>query len=71
MHTLYVANDNDFVRNLAGDNKFSVFGISDADLALVGASYQAQQFAPVPEPSSLLLMLGGLAAFATLKRRRA
>jgi hypothetical protein len=71
MHTLYVANDNDFVSGLAGDNKFFVFGISDADLAKFGASYEAQQFATVPEPSSLmLLMLGSLAAFSTLKRRR-
>jgi len=70
LHTLFVANDNDFVRDLAGDNQFWVFGISDADLAKVGASYEGQQFAPVPEPSSLLLLLGGLAAFGTVKRRR-
>jgi hypothetical protein len=61
LHTLYVANDNDFVRASAGDNKFYVFGISDADLNKVGASYVAQRFeADVPEPASIALVLTGL-----------
>ena len=71
LHTLYVANDNDFVRASAGDNKFYVFGISDADLNRVGASYVAQQFAAeVPEPSSIALVLTGLSMLTMGVRRR-
>jgi hypothetical protein len=70
LHTLYVTNDNDFVSNIAGDNRFFVFGVSDADLAQVGATYVAQQFAAVPEPSTVMLMFGSLAALAMMRRRR-
>jgi hypothetical protein len=71
LHTLYVANDNDFVRATAGDNRFYVFGISDADLGKVGATYSAQQFAAdVPEPASIALVLGGLGVLAARVRRR-
>ncbi|WP_198118810.1 esterase-like activity of phytase family protein [Massilia rhizosphaerae] len=72
MHTLYVTNDNDFVRASAGDNQFYVFGISDADLNNVGASYSAQQFrADVPEPSSIALVFAGLGLLVARVRRRA
>ena len=70
LHTLYVANDNDFVSKVAGDNKFYVFGISDADLAKVGATYVAQQFTDVPEPSTVMLMLCAVAALAAAYLRR-
>jgi hypothetical protein len=71
LHTLYVANDNDFVRATAGDNRFYVFGISDADLGKVGATYTAQQFAAdVPEPASIALVLGGLGMLTARVRRR-
>ncbi|WP_075792217.1 esterase-like activity of phytase family protein [Massilia putida] len=71
MHTLYVANDNDFVPASAGDNKFYVFGISDADLSKVGATFTAQQIqADVPEPSSIALVVAGLGMLAVGVRRR-
>ena len=63
-HTLFVANDNDFVPGLAGGNKFYVFALSDADL---GAPFQPQQ---IPEPQSLALMLLGLGATGLVKRRK-
>ena len=31
-HTLWVANDNDFVAGVAGPNQFFVYAVSDADL---------------------------------------
>ncbi len=62
-HTLYVANDNDFVPGSAGANKFFVFAVSDADL---GATFQQQQ---IPEPESLALVLLGLGAAGFTKRR--
>lgn len=68
-HTLYVANDNDFVA-AGGDNKFFVFGVTDADLARVGASYAAQTISPVPEPSAYSLLLIGLGMIGFTARRK-
>lgn len=42
MHTLYVGNDNDFVPDVAGPNRWFVFGFTDADLAALGLSYTPQ-----------------------------
>lgn len=69
MHTLWVANDNDFLAQDSGPNNFYVFAVSDADL---GSSYVAQQFANVPEPASTALLLSGLGmlGFVTRRRRR-
>jgi hypothetical protein len=63
-HTLYVANDNDFLPNVAGSNMFYVFAVSDADL---GATFSQQQ---IPEPESLLLVLLGLGSLCFTARRK-
>jgi hypothetical protein len=62
-HTLYIANDNDFLPNVGGldnPNQWFVFGVTDADLSAVGASFVAQQFDTVPEPQSAALLMLGL-----------
>ena len=71
-HTLYIANDNDFVPDVAGDNKFFVFRFTDADLAAKGLGAFANQAisAPVPEPSGLALSMGSLAVLGVMARRR-
>lgn len=66
-HTLYITNDNDFVPGIAGDNRVFVFGITDAELGSVGANFVQQS---IPEPGSLLLMLGGIGIIGGLGLRR-
>lgn len=65
LHTLYVANDNDFVPGVAGGNQFYVIGLSDADL---GTTFVQQQ---IPEPQSLALVALGLAGLVYTRRRTA
>lgn len=70
-HTLYVANDNDFVSGVAGDNKFFVFSFTDADLAAKGlGALQQQQIAAIPEPETYAMMLAGLGLLGLAARRR-
>lgn len=61
-HTLYVANDNDFLPDEAGENKFFVLGFTDDDLP----GFQAQVFAP--EPATLTML--GAALFGVFGFRR-
>ena len=62
-HTLFVANDNDFVADAAGPNQFFVVGFADSDLP----GFVQQQF--VPEPSSIAVLGVGLLGFGLLRRR--
>lgn len=65
-HTLWVANDNDFLPATTGPNNFYVFGFTDQDLG--GSLFDPAQ---VPEPASVgLLAVGLLGLFAAVRRRR-
>lgn len=66
LHTLYIANDNDFVPGTAGANQFYVFGVSDAALA----GYVAQSVSAVPEPRSWALLIAGIGLIGGALRRR-
>jgi hypothetical protein len=68
LHTLFVANDNDFVPDVAGDSKFFVFGVSDADFSKVDASFTPQQF--IPEPATLALFGLGLFGIAMTRKEK-
>ncbi len=64
-HTLWMANDNDFVPGVAGPNNFYVMSFTDADLP----GLQAQRIVDVPTPGTLALLgLGALGLF--IHRRR-
>jgi hypothetical protein len=65
-HTLYVANDNDFVPGIAGPNQFYVFAVADTAL-----NYQAQQLAAVPVPGAVWLFGSALLGVMGLRRNKA
>jgi hypothetical protein len=69
-HTLYVANDNDFSPTTSGDNKFFVFGVTDADLAKAGATFVPQNISAVPEMSSYAMLLVGVGLIGFTTRRK-
>lgn len=64
-HTLFIANDNDFVPGTAGSNQFFVFGFTDADLP----GFVAQQVASVPEPRSWAMLIAGFGLLGGALRR--
>lgn len=66
-HTLYIANDNDFVPGVSGANQFFVFGFQDGDLP----GFTPQQImSDVPEPASWMMMIGGFGLVGAMLRRR-
>ena len=74
-HTLWIANDNDFLNiitdslhptGVANPNQFYVFGVTDADL---NNAYLAQQIASVPVPQTITLMLSGLGLLGLWQRK--
>lgn len=70
-HTLYLANDNDFLADLAGqpyDNFFYVFKFSDTDLVELGLDPFVPQ--SIPEPGTLGLTLASLGLLGFVSRRR-
>ncbi|MDD5198495.1 MAG: esterase-like activity of phytase family protein [Terrimicrobiaceae bacterium] len=70
-HTLYIANDNDFIPGTAGPNNFYVFKFTDADLG--GSVFQNQSFSAVPEPACALPFgaILGLLCFLRIRKRNA
>jgi hypothetical protein len=66
LHTLFIANDNDFDAAGSGANQFYVFGFTDTDLA----GFTPQAFGAVPEPSSWLSMIAGFGMMGGMFRRR-
>ena len=64
-HTLYIANDNDFVTNTAGSSQFYAFGFTDTDLT----GFVSQQIS-VPEPASWTMMIAGFGMMGGALRRR-
>ncbi len=66
-HTLYIANDNDFVPSVSGPNLYYVVGFGDADLG--GSTFVPQ--AVIPEPATVSLLFVGMATLvAALRRKR-
>ena len=65
-HTLWVANDNDFVPGIAGPNVWYVLGFQDKDLP----GFVNEQVAAVPEPSTWAMLLLGFAGIGFLTYRR-
>ncbi len=65
LHTLFIANDNDFDVANAGTNQFYVFGFTDADLP----GLIPQAIAAVPEPSTWLSMTVGFGIVGAGLRR--
>jgi hypothetical protein len=65
-HTLFFANDNDFVAGLAGPSSFFVFGLTDADLP----GFQQEFFVP-EAPSIAMFGAGflGLIGFGLMRGR--
>lgn len=69
-HTLYIANDNDFLPGTSGSNYFYAFALSDADLGLQPGEFVNESISEVPLPAGIWLLGSGLGALGLLRRRR-
>ena len=67
-HTLYLANDNDFIPGTAGPNDFFVFKFTDADLA--GSTFVNQSITAVPEPAYALPFSAALVLLCAWRIRK-
>lgn len=74
-HTIYVANDNDFLSTatladkstvVANPNNVYVFAVAASDLP----GYAAQNIAAVPEPENYAMLLAGLGLMTVVARRK-
>ena len=66
-HTLFIANDNDFVPGTAGPSKVFVYGFKDSDLS----GLVPQSVAAIPEPNTWAMLLAGFGIMCGAARRRA
>jgi hypothetical protein len=67
LHTLWIANDNDFLPATAGGNQFYVFGFKDSDMP----GFIAQAFSSaVPEPQTWAMMIAGFGMVGASMRRK-
>jgi hypothetical protein len=67
-HTLYLANDNDFIPGTAGPNNFYVFKFTDADLA--GSTFVNQSITAVPEPAYAIPFSAALVVLCVWRIRK-
>jgi hypothetical protein len=68
-HTLYIGNDNDFLATVGGiqnPNQFFVFGVTDADLSALSATYEAESFTAVPDSQTSTMLLLGVSCLGLL-----
>jgi hypothetical protein len=65
-HTIWIANDNDFVPATSGPNQFYVFGFTDGDLP----GFAPEAIAAVPESSTWAMMILGFAGIGFMAYRK-
>jgi hypothetical protein len=66
-HTLFIANDNDFLPGTSGPSKVFVYGFKDSDLS----GFVQQSVAAIPEPGTWAMLLAGFGFLGLALRKRA